>query len=136
MPGNFKLEDKQLTVSTALPNGAATVNGTAMDLGQNHLTGDFVAPAEIVINAPAVAVGQLADTTTLTYDVQHSSDNSSFSVLMDNVIVQTGAGGAGAAAAEFRGRLPSTVKRYVRLSVVKTGAADASGATATTKLVF
>lgn len=133
----FRVEDKQLQRTLALPNGANTTNGTGFDLEHGAL-GGFFADAEIVINAPALTTGELGDTQTITYSLRHSdaADFSGDSELLGNLIVQTGAGGAGAAAAEKRVRLPSNVKRYVRARAVKTGASNASTANATTKMVF
>lgn len=127
MPLNIK--DAELTKSFALPNGAATTNSAGIDLATSN-RGDFVADCELVVNAPACTTGQLGDTQTLTYSVRHD-DNADFSTdseLMPAVVVQTGAGGAGAVAAEKRLRLPLNVKRYVRVRCVKTGASNASTA--------
>lgn len=135
MPRNIK--DANLIQSRALPNGANTVTSSPIDLELGSRS-DFVADAELLIEAPALAVGQLADTTTITYSIE-SDDNSSFTsatVYIANALVQTGAGGAGAAAATARYGLPSTAERYYRLKAVKTGAADASAATAKLSLVF
>lgn len=125
----FNVKDAELTKSFALPNGAATTNSAGIDLA-NSTKGDFVADGELVVNAPACTTGQLGDTQTLTYSVRHddAADFSTDAELMPAVIVQTGAGGAGAAAAEKRLRLPTNVKRYVRVRCVKTGASNASTA--------
>jgi len=52
------------------------------------------------------------------------------------VIVQLGAGGAGAAAATFTARLPVDVKRYVRVKAVGSVAGDASAASLTFEVLF
>jgi hypothetical protein len=127
----FKRRDKELTRSLALPDGAATTNSTAIDLRETAVS-DFVADCEVVISAPALATALLPDTQTITYSLRHSNNaNLSGDVELAALqIVQTGAGGAGAAAAERRFRLPTDVRRYVFLRAVKTGAADASAASA------
>lgn len=133
----YRIEDAALKRTFALPNGAATTNSTGIDLESNP-GGSFVADTEVVINAPALTTTEIGDTQTITYSLRHSdaADFSGDSELLGGLIVQTGAGGAGAAAAEKRVRLPSDVKRYVRLRAVKTGASNASTASATAKLVF
>jgi hypothetical protein len=137
MTKGFQIQDAALERSLTLPNGANTTNSTGIDLEHGD-DGEFLADAEVLINAPALTTGQLGDTQTITYSLRHSdaADFSGDSELLGNLIVQTGAGGAGAAAAEKRVRLPSDVKRYVRARAVKTGASNASTASATAKLVF
>lgn len=135
----FKLQDDDASVkkTRALPNGAATVAADGFDLGHGS-RGDHVADVELQIEAPALVVGDLADAATMTYDVYHdtASDFGSEALLMDNVITQTGAGGAGAAAQTKAVRLPVDVNRYVRVKVTNSGAGDASDKTATIRLLF
>jgi len=50
------------------------------------------------------------------------------------VLVQTGAGGAGAAAATARFAIPSDCERYVRVTATNSGTGDASGASMTVNL--
>jgi hypothetical protein len=132
------LEDALLTQEKALPNGAASTYSDPIDLGASSARASFEADTELVIRAPELATAKLPDGQTITYDVEQAEDEA-FTVpatLFDNVIVQTGAGAAGAAASEVRRRLPSDVKQYVRLKATKTGAADASAAAASIRLVF
>ena len=56
--------------------------------------------------------------------------------LYGDLITQTGAGGAGAAAATATVKVPVDVEPHIRLKMVKTGAADASGASGTLELLF
>ena len=121
--------DRLLTRAITLPNGANTTNSTGVDLGESALS-QFVADAEVLVTAPALTTGQLGDTQTITYSLRHSNNaNLSGDVeLAANLIVQTGAGGAGAAAATRRFRMPTDVRRYVFLRAVKTGASNASTA--------
>lgn len=121
------LGDKKLTVTTALPNGAASVTGTAIDL---ESTSEFVADVEFELYVPALTVTQLANTQTITYIVQTCAE-SGFSSPTDLIAVlglQTGAGGVGDAAIRKRFRLPTTTLRYVRMKATKAGASDASTA--------
>jgi hypothetical protein len=127
--------DANLSVSRALPASAsATVNSTSIDLG--HGTGGRLhADCEFEVAAPAVNTTMAPDTRTFTYKLQHSTDNSNFTDIANAVITQTGAGGAGAAAASFRWRAPSNVNRYVRLAITSgVSTTDASAVAATLKL--
>lgn len=131
------VKDAQLKKTTALPNGAASVTSAALDLGTSS-TSEFLAPCELLIEAPALVVGDLANGETMKYDVIHSdnSDLSSPVTLAKEVLVQTGAGGAGAAAAECRYRPATNVKRYIGVKATNSGAGDASDKSMTMSLVF
>jgi hypothetical protein len=133
----FAVVDALLKATKALPNGAASVQTDAFDLGHGS-KGDFLAPCELKIEAPALAVADLADADTMTYIVQHDDDAAfgTVATLHDKVIVQTGAGGAGAAAASAAVRLPLDVKRYVRVKATNSGAGDASDKSVTASLLF
>ncbi len=136
---NMRLKDAGLINADALPNGATTVNGTAFDLGAISDRGAFLADCELEISAPALTTSELPDSQTMTYDVQ-ASTTSDFSSgnkdLGKGVLVQTGAGGAGAAAAVERFRLPSNCPRYVRINATNSGAGNASGKSMTNSLCF
>lgn len=134
----YAVKDALLTVTKALSNGAGSVTTDAIDLGLSA-NGDLHAGCELSIDAPALTTTQLPNAETMKYDVIHSdnSDLSSPSTIAASVVVQTGAGGAGAAAISgTRFRLPSTVKRYVGVKVTKTGTGDASTVSTTVALVF
>jgi hypothetical protein len=130
------MKDASLKQTRALPSGAATVNSSAIDLVTSSRANNL--GLELLISAPALAVGQLANASTMKYKLQHDTD-SAFGTAENlcgiETIVQTGAGGVGAAAATKRVALPSDCKRYVRLVVTNSAAADASAATATLELV-
>ena len=133
----YAVKDEALKVTKALPNGAATVYSDGLDLGHGS-RGDFLAAADFKVSAPALTTAQLPDTKTMTYSVQHD-DDPAFGTAADlypSVLVQTGAGGAGAAAATFTCRLPVDVKRYVRVKAVNSGTGDASGASLTFEGLF
>ena len=131
---SLALKDAQVRNTRALPASAsATVDGAALDLGHGSF-GDFVAQAEFKLSAPAVNATRAPDTRTFTYSIIHSdnADLSSPTVLYPGVIVQTGAGGAGAAAASHICRLPVDVKRYIGTRIVSgVSTGDASSVAAT-----
>jgi hypothetical protein len=139
MAVGHNLRDAQLKVTRALPAAAsATVNADSIDLG-NGPRGDFNGDHEVLVSAPAVNTTMAPDTRTFTYSLHDSADNSSFAAIagMSGVIVQTGAGGVGAAAATFRCRLPAAVRRYLRLVIVSgASTADASAVSATIELLL
>lgn len=134
---SFALKDALMKVTKALPNGAASVTSDAIDLGHSS-RGDFLANAELLITAPALVVGDLANTETMKYDIIHSdnSDLSSPATLITAAITQTGAGGAGAAAATYSWRPPVDVKRYIGVKATNSGAGDASDKSMTLEMVF
>ena len=129
------LRDMELQVTKSLPNGADTEYSDSIDLGDTT-TSVFVADCELLIEAPELATADLGDAATMTYDVEHSDDDETFETLAATVLVQTGADGAGADAAEARLRLPSTVKQYVRVAATNSAAGDASDKSVTVGLVF
>lgn len=129
---SFLMKDANLKVTKALPNGAASVTSNGIDLMEST-RGDFVADVEWLLSAPALAVGQLANGSTMTYIIEHDTDVAfgTAATLIDKAIVQTGAGGVGDAAKTYRFRLPTTVKRYIRAKATNSAAADASAASLT-----
>lgn len=133
----YAVRDGALKVTRALPNGAAAVTSTSIDLGHGT-TGSHVTDTEFLIESPALTTAQLPDTKKITYDVVTSvnADLSSPTVVAAAVLVQTGAEGAGAAAAEQRFRLPSDCKRYVGIKATNDGTGNASGVSATLSMLF
>jgi hypothetical protein len=131
----FLARDAKLIKSIALPNGAATVTSAAIELG-NRVGNDFVADCELLITAPALVVGDLANSATMTYNIQQSVDSgSTWTTHEAGAIIQTGAGGVGAAGATRRFRFPTTVGSQIRLQVTNSGAGDASDKSATIELL-
>lgn len=123
-----KLQDSSLAVTTALGNGAVTVSSAAIDL-ENGPHGDFVAGVDFQIAGPALTTSQLPDTDTVTYGVQVASDSgfSSVTYSLPSVLVQTGAGGAGSAAASIEVHLPANVGgRYFRVQATNSANFNAS----------
>jgi hypothetical protein len=128
------LKDNQVKNTRALPAAAsATVDGAALDLGHGSF-GDFVAKSEFKLSAPALNATMAPDTRTFTYSIilSDNADLSSPTVLYPSVLVQTGAGGVGAAAASFIWRPPVDVKRHVGVRIVSgISTGDASSVSAT-----
>lgn len=130
------LKDALLKVTRALPNGAANVTSTFLPTGKGS-SASVPPPGEFIISSPALATGVMADTATLTYDVlvSDNADGSNPVTVYKSVLVQTGAGGAGCAAATARFRLPSDTKAYVGIKATKSGAGDATASNATLEYV-
>jgi hypothetical protein len=118
----------------ALPAAASTAVNTA---SINLKSGAFLSDVEFEIQAPDLNTTELPDTRTLTYSVYESSDDSTFTLLYDSVLVQTGAGGAGASAENQRFRVPAEVLQYIRVTAT-TGAStgDCSGSTVSLVALF
>lgn len=130
--------DSSVTVTRALPATDETLASAGIDLGHGT-KGSLLVNAELLLNAPALTTTELPNADTHIYDLFHD-DAANFGsevLLADNVLTQTGAGGTGAAAAEKRFRLPSDVKRYVRMKVTGAGGVgNASAKSATLQLKF
>lgn len=121
MPSNNRnLQDASLALSVSVPSAGNNSTSTAsIDLAQ-------VAPfplteqIDFLVSLPAQAT--LADTKTVTATVYDSADGSSFTALAGvGTLVQTGAGGVGAAATSLRLKLAPGVRRYVALNVATAG---------------
>jgi len=135
---SYARKDATLVKTKALPNGAATIKTDGIDLGALSQNGARLAEIEFEISAPALATADLPDTKTIKYSVETDDDSAfgSATVVMTDVLVQTGAGGAGAGAATKRFRLPTDSERYVRISAVNSGTGDASDKSVTFSPVF
>lgn len=136
------LSDAALNVSGALPNGATT-STVVFDTATSNRA-DQSGRMEYEIQAPALTTGQLADAATMTYAVLMSAnaDGSSPVLIYDKVLVQTGAGGVGAAANSARFRLPyqpggaNANLRYLVIRATNSGAGNASPVNMTLALFF
>ena len=118
----------------ALNNGDGSTNSTSIDLGSPTSGGlnARLEPFEIEIQAPALGTVALPNADTVTYDLQESTDNTTFTDVMSAVGVQTGAGGAGAAAAKYKVRVPTDCSRYIRVQATQAGGSgDCSGSNVT-----
>lgn len=118
-----RLRDADLTKTIALSNGAGSVTSNAIDLGPHRKSGT----PELLILAPALTTTQLPNTETMTYIVEFAAATG-FSTITRSITVgvQTGAGGAGAVADEYRCGVASDADQYCRLKVTKTGTGNAS----------
>jgi hypothetical protein len=108
------LKDAALKVTDPYPAQNTTKNFTAIDLEQ-VLPDVGAEHFEVLISTAATtcATGQ-----TITFTIQDSADNSSFAAVAQcATLVLTGSSNATAATTR-RWRLPSNVRRYVRMSVV------------------
>lgn len=133
------LKDATLKLSLALPNGSASASVvvSGIDTGKSTTQGFQSGDIELLLSGPALNTTQLPDTKTMIYDLL-TSDNADMSspvTVAKEVLKQTGAGGAGAAAATQKMRLPDDAKRYVGFQATNSGAGDASGASATLEVV-
>ncbi len=124
--------DINFEVTRSLPAQNSNNNSTSIDLddASPELIGEG---SELVIAVPATtcATGQ-----TITVTIQDSADNSSFTAVPSlATLVLTGASNATAATSRPY-RLPSTIRRYVRINVAcsaTTGDLTAISATMTLK---
>ena len=113
------------TVTKALKNGAGDVSTDPIATGEDG--GELCYPHEFVISCPALTTAILGDGATMTYKVEHSDSYSAdFVTLIPAIALQTGASGAGAAAITRRFRLPSDVKKYVRITATNSASGNAS----------
>lgn len=108
-----RLQDASLVKTKALPAASAANATDAIDLGQTTL-GPAADDIEVEISIPATPA--LVDDKTITLTLKDSADNSTYAAIPAvATLVQTGAGGAGAAAASRRVKLPPSTRRYLRL---------------------
>lgn len=142
-PSQPNLQDASLTLTRALPSAASTTvtSATSIDTGVTSSVAIQPGQMEFILTAPALNTTQLPDTRTVTYNiiVSAAANLGTPTTLLAAAIVQTGAGGAGAAAASTRFRIPSALpgsaSRYIGFTAV-TGAStgDCSAASATLAL--
>lgn len=128
------IRDAILVVTRTLPAADANNDSTSIDLGdvtpvlhgQNH---------ELSLEMPATP--NLANATTVIVKVEDSADNSSFNPVAGvATLIVTGAGGVGAAALTRVVRLPSNVRRHIRVNVATlVGAGDNTAITFTFRIL-
>lgn len=125
----YNVKDALLKKTKALPAAVGSVTSDPIPLDQNS-TGDFVAPVQFKLTAPALDDDQLPDAKTAVYDIlmDTSASMGSPTVLFNDVITQTGAASAGADGAEYLFRLPTNVEPFIAAKCTTDGTADASGA--------
>jgi hypothetical protein len=125
---NPNLRDVNLKKTAALPNGAATTQTNGLQIHSGAFNTEFSAKhVELILEAPAVTVTELADTQTITYTIEGSNDDATYvQVTGPAQLIQTGAGGVGAVAATLRYRPPTNAFKFYRGKAVKAGASNAS----------
>lgn len=132
----LQVQDAELSITRALPANSTAVTSTLIPLG-HAVGGEFHALMDVLIEAPALTTGRLADDATMKYTIVHSNTSSTGDAvpLFPDVITQTGASSSGAAAATFQCRLPANVRPFVGVKITPSANADASAVSATFKLV-
>lgn len=131
------LKDALVKLTKALPDGATTSTSDALDTGVST-RGVLLGDLELKLSAPALTTGELPDAVTVTYNVITSANSSlaGNTTLISGAIVQTGASSAGAAAATYNFKIPSTAGRYVGFNAVGSGNGTRSGKSATLEALF
>jgi len=136
LPG---VKDALAKVTAALPNGAATIYSTTGIDTEVATSGAHLSNVEWLLTAPALVNADLGDGNTMKYSILTDTVNpidGSSTVLFADCITQTGAGGAGAAAATFRFKLPTNAGRILGFKAVNSAAGDASDKSATLEALF
>ena len=131
------VRDAALKVSKALPNGAAAVTSDSIDTGVSS-RGVQSYGWELLLTAPALSTAQQPDAKTLTYDILGSdnADLSAPSVTVAGVIVQTGAGGTGAAGATYRYRPTDNGPKHWGFKATGSASGNSSTACGPLEMVF
>jgi hypothetical protein len=122
------VQDYSTRITKTLPASNTVAYSAGLDLG--HTTnGRVPIGTEVRIKAPAILTTALTDGATMIYKLQMDTDpafGSPTDFYGAVLLTQTGAGGAGAAAAEKRVALPSDCERYIRLAATANTNLDAS----------
>ncbi len=122
---NRILQDKELIKTKSLPAANASASTDAIEIG----AGVF---ETVQVTVSVDAVPSLADGKKITTTLEHSDDDVNYVAIPELAsLVQTGAGGAGAAAVARTVYLPPSVKMFIRA----TSAVDADGGDNTPKSV-
>ncbi|MEN6628163.1 MAG: Bbp16 family capsid cement protein [Sulfuricella sp.] len=126
--------DYLLTVAKALPAAAANNDSASIDLG-NTTPGVVADAIEVEIALPALP--DLVEAKTVTCTLQDSANDSSFTAITGlSTFVVTGGTGNGAPAATRVVRLPSSVRRYIRVNTaVLTAGGDNTAKSVTLSLL-
>lgn len=122
----MSVADSTMTRTKAFPAAGASNQCDSIDLGADRV-GALGNRMTVHVKIPALA--SLADTKKATFQLEDSGDNASFaSVVTLDQLERTGAGGAGAAAGEFRLFLPPDTRRYIRVkATVEAAGGDNTG---------
>jgi microcystin-dependent protein len=137
---SYNLPDANMQLTLAGPAAASStvVSSAGFDTGETTAlafqSGDF----EWQLTAPALSATILPNGDTMTTNIV-AADNAAMSTNLTVLasIVQTGAGGAGAASASIRYRLPSVCQRFIGIQTVSgSGTTTAAGVSATLNALF
>lgn len=124
------LEDANLTVTKSLPAAAANNDTDFIDLGD----GRKPETVELEVSVPDLTA--LVEAKDITFTVHDSADASTSAAVASLAAqVVTGKTGDGLDAVRLRWKLPSDVRRYVRVnSAVETGGGDNTAKSITVKI--
>lgn len=107
-------KDAKLISTHAFPAAGAAVDCSGIDLGaRTSPRGTF--PGDVQLEISWEALPNLVDSKSITFTVQDSADNSSFTTTHVTHLI-TGGTGNGLAAGSKRVRLNSDVRRYVNVN--------------------
>jgi hypothetical protein len=128
-------KDAALTVSKALPAAGAANYTDPIDLGAEN-PGQLVNNFDALVELPATPA--LVEAKTVTLTLKDSADGETFAAIDALAAkVSTGASGGGAAAVSHRVKLPTTVRRYIRLDqAVLADGGDNTAVSGSLSLVF
>lgn len=134
------LRDAALKLTRILPSAASTtVTSTSIDTGASTADASQGSGVEYLLTAPALTTTMAPDTRTMTFNiiVSANADLSAPTTKIAGAIVQTGAGGVGAALATYRFRAASDWPRYVGYTIVSgVSITDSSTLSATLEPLF
>lgn len=122
-----KILDISLRQALALPAANASAASAGVYLG----TGPHLDKIEVDLNVPALP--NLVDAKTATFTFKDSADGVTYAAIPElTTLVLTGAGGAGADAAQRTVRLPTSFRGWLRVDcAVQAAGGDNTAATAT-----
>ena len=126
------IQDKDLTITRALPTADGTVTSADFDLGADIYKGENF---ELEVTIPSLTSTLLPNADTLTMTVQGGAAVTPTTSL--NLVQITTGTGSTVAGQKIRFRLPSNCPRYINVKFVAAGGTgNMSGVSATAKLLF
>lgn len=137
---SYDVQDALLQAVIALPAQSGTANSSAIDLG-NPTASLAGTHSDVVVTVPAIA-GFTATTGTYTLSIQDSADGSTGWAALNQAdagvgtgtlgVILTGVATTGTAALSARFRVPHTVRRYIRLTIVANASTGTNTSTSAT----
>jgi hypothetical protein len=126
------IQDKDLTLTRALPTADGTVTSSDFDLGADIYKGENY---ELEVTIPALTSTLLPNADTLTLTIQGGAAVTPTTSI--NLVQVTTGTGSTVAEQKIRFRLPSNCPRYINAKFVAAGGTgNMSGVSATIKLLF